>query len=195
LKGHEIVRRRKNPDCDFYETPAWATYALLTRETFYGNIVEPASGNGAIVRTLWSYFQRKRGIISFDIRTDKGICGRKGVDFLKWTPKVTQPAHTIITNPPYRLAFDFAKHALKIAKYKVALLLRLTFLESAKRYKFFQESPLSTVYVFSSRVTMYPAGTEKPKNTGTAAYAWFVWDLDIPNRKPVIQWIAPHEEN
>jgi phosphatidylethanolamine-binding protein (PEBP) family uncharacterized protein len=36
------------------------------------------------------------------------------------------------------------------------------------------------VWVFSERITFYPAGAVE-KGTGTTAYAWFIWDKDAPS--------------
>jgi hypothetical protein len=36
------------------------------------------------------------------------------------------------------------------------------------------DNPPSRLWVFSERITFYPAGV-KPKGGGTTAYAWFVW--------------------
>jgi hypothetical protein len=44
----------------------------------------------------------------------------------------------------------------------------------------FARTPPSRVWVFSERITFYPAGAER-KGSGTTAYAWFVWDKDAPS--------------
>jgi hypothetical protein len=68
------------------------------------------------------------------------------------------------------------------------MLLRLAFLESVKRKAFFEKYPPARVYVFRKRVTMYPAGTVKPKNSSTIAFAWFIWEKGFSGN-PVIDWI------
>lgn len=182
MKGNKIIRRKIFTGPDFYETPRVAIDALLDNEEFEGNILEPACGGGAISIAL-----KDRGytVRSQDIQEDCGY-GKNNVDFLKYNHK----ADNIITNPPYKLAEQFIWHGLEIVKHKLALLLRLTFLESAKRYTLFLNTPISTIYVFSKRITMYPAGQPKPKNNGTAAYMWIVWDKDInPMECPTIDWL------
>jgi hypothetical protein len=37
---------------DFFQTPAWATYALIDNEKFSGEIWESACGDGAMSRVL-----------------------------------------------------------------------------------------------------------------------------------------------
>jgi hypothetical protein len=53
---------------------------------------------------------------------------------------------------------------------KLALLLRLNFLESRERYDFWINYPAKHIYVLSERPCFI--GT---KGTDSIAYAWFVW--------------------
>lgn len=174
MKGLSIAGRKKNDGIDFYTTPSWATEALMSRESFNGIIWECASGNGRMVNVLEKYNK----VIATDIRT--------GVDFLKTTKAV----NNIVTNPPYIHAEDFVKWAKFNATEKIAMLLKLTFLESESRYKLFKEKffPLKKVYVFCKRVNMYREGDIKPINSGTIAFAWYVWDMEYEGL-PEIDWI------
>jgi hypothetical protein len=77
----------------------------------------------------------------------------------------------VITNPPFSLAEDFARQALKVAGAHgtVTLFLRLAFLEGAKRAAFHREHP-ADVYVLPTRPVFRPdLGADR------WAYAWFVW--------------------
>ena len=103
--------------------------------------------------------------------------------------KMEKTFPNLITNPPYSpppLAQRFVEHALECATKKVAMLLRLDFLESQERRHFFENSPLSVVYVFSQRISLYPAGAEN-RGHGSVAYAWYVWDFDF-HGEPRIRW-------
>jgi len=160
LAGDSNLDREKD---DYYKTPEHATRALLSRETFEGVTWEPACGNGAISRLL------PGTVISTDLH-DRGF-GESGVDFLR----EIRPVDNVVTNPPYVLAREFVEHALKCARYKVAMLLKLNFLESQERYPFFENTPLRCVYVFSQRLS-FDKGNEAGKGNGLLAYAWFVWD-------------------
>ena len=62
---------------------------------------------------------------------DRGY-GERGVDFLSANRKVD---NIIMTNPPYNSAEAFVAAGVRQAKRKVALLLRLAFLEGANRAK------------------------------------------------------------
>jgi hypothetical protein len=153
----------------FFPTPRWATYALADNEKFIGDIWEPACGDGAISKVFEAAGAK---VFSSDL-FDRGY-GAAGLDFLK----PSRSAQNIITNPPYNCAEGFVASGLKCAERKLALLLRLAFLEGAKRANtIFAKTPPSRVWVFSERITFYPKGVV-PNGSGTTAYAWFVWDKD-----------------
>lgn len=166
---------------DFFPTPAWATGALMDNELFVGEIWEPACGDGSMARILASKGNR---VVATDLY-DRGF-GESGIDFLK-TKRI---AENVVTNPPYNSAEGFVHVGVKVARRKFALLLRLAFLEGANRAKtIFYRYPPSRVWVFSERITFYPAGAMQ-KGTGTTAYAWFVWDREAPQRTD-LKWFKP----
>lgn len=166
---------------DFYPTPAWATHALLKHEVFEGSIWECACGDGAMSRVLES---SGNPVISSDLY-DRGY-GETGVDFLSDNRTV----QNLVTNPPYNSAQQFVEHGVKLTEKKMALLLRLAFLEGGHRANtIFKDCPPSRVWVFSERITFYPSGVTV-KGSGTTAYAWFVWDKDA-DRKTELSWIMP----
>ena len=185
LKNTSIVGFGKNRAAnDFYPTPTYVTEALLERETFSKGILEPASGDGAISKVLESKGYK---VLSMDIREDDDVYGIKGCDFLNETNITNCP--NIITNPPYKLATEFVLKAKEIANEKIAMFLKLAFLEGAKRHDLFKDTkfPLQKVYVFCRRVTIAPKGVV-PKNSGLIAYAWYVWSKDHKG-EATIDWI------
>jgi hypothetical protein len=166
---------------DFFPTPAWATHALIDNERFDGDIWESACGDGSMSEVLEHTGQQ---VISSDL-FDRGY-GDAGVDFLH----TNRTAPNIVTNPPYNAAEGFVRAGLHAADRKFALLLRLAFLEGANRQRtIFSESPPSRVWVFSERITFYPAGAVQ-KGSGTTAYAWFVWDKNAPSTTE-LKWFKP----
>jgi len=166
---------------DFYPTPAWATYALIDNEKFAGDIWESACGNGAMSDVLKATGQT---ILSTDLY-DRGY-GESGIDFLDPARRVAN----VITNPPFNSAEGFVRSGLKSADRKFALLLRLAFLEGAGRQRtIFSDAPPSRVWVFSERITFYPAGAVQ-KGSGTTAYAWFVWDKEATGGTELC-WFKP----
>jgi hypothetical protein len=165
---------------DFYPTPAWATYALIDNERFEGRIWEPACGDGTMARVL---LHSSCPVDASDLY-DRGY-GEIGVDFLKETRTV----ENIITNPPYNSAEGFVEAGLRQATQKLCLLLRLAFLEGANRQRtIFAKSPPARVWVFSERITFYPAGAVV-KGNGTTAYAWFIWDKKNGNCGTELKWV------
>jgi hypothetical protein len=170
---------------DFFPTPAWATYALVENESFVGEIWEPACGDGAMAQVL---ALRGNPVTASDLY-DRGF-GQSGIDFLN----STWVTDNIVTNPPYNAAEAFVRTGINNARRKFALLLRLAFLEGANRAKtIFLSCPPSRVWVFSERITFYPAGAIR-KGTGTTAYAWFVWDKDTPGATE-LKWFKPGYKN
>lgn len=181
MQGLSIAGRKRNDGIDYYQTPTWAIKRLLEIEKFEGTVLEPCAGAGAISKVL-----EEKGfeVTSSDIREDENVYGIKGIDMFNLDKKIDN----IITNPPYFCAKEIIEKSLELTAKKVAMILKLSFLESMDRYDFFKNSPLKNVYVFCKRVQMYPEGTVKPKNSGTIAYAWYVWEHGYEG-KPQIQWI------
>jgi len=166
---------------DYFPTPKWATHALIDNEKFDGDIWECACGDGAMSRVLE---QTGSDVYSSDLY-DRPF-GEAGIDFLT----AERSASNIVTNPPYNSAEGFLQAGLKKADRKLALLLRLAFLEGSNRNKtIFTTTPPARVWVFSERITFYPAGM-KAAGSGTTAYAWFVWDKDAANTTE-LKWFKP----
>lgn len=90
----------------------------------------------------------------------------------------------IITNPPYKYALDFIYKALQIIPdgHKVAMFLKVQFLEGKERKHLFKNFPPKVVYISSSRILCAKNADFKRmrENGGSAvAYAWFVWGKRI----------------
>lgn len=168
---------------DFFPTPSWAVDVLLNYEKFKGNIFEPACGTGNISKILK---ENKYEVISNDI-IDRGYGDFHG-DYLS----INTIYDNVITNPPYNKANQFVLHALRFSRNKVAMLLRLSFLEGAARYsELYAKNPPSKVYVFSKRLTFMPETIKGNSGSGPTAYAWFVWDKKRKSKLAQIKWIEP----
>lgn len=179
MPKNSFMTRHNIEEHDFYPTPDFATEQLLKRERFEGGVIwECACGDGAISKILKSYGLQ---VFSTDL-IDRGYGEIRNLDFIKELPSLLKADH-IITNPPFKIAKPFIEQALKLTTGKVAMLLRLAFLESADRYELFQTTPLKTVYVFSKRLTMSKSG-----QSGMIPFAWFVWEHGYKG-KPYIEWI------
>jgi hypothetical protein len=165
---------------DYFPTPRWATFALIDNEKFDGDIWECACGDGAMSRVLE---EAGCSVPSSDL-FNRGY-GEHGIDFLT----ADRRADNVVTNPPYNSAEGFVAAGVRSAKHKFALLLRLAFLEGSNRQRtIFSKHPPNRIWVFSERITFYPAGAVQ-KGTGTTAYAWFVWDKDASGSE--MRWFKP----
>jgi hypothetical protein len=162
---------------DGFHTPRIAVETFLKAEDIQENVWEPAAGFHRIVVPLQDFGHR---VYTSDIFrwTPKT---RTAIDFLKCRrlPKQFRDGCDILTNPPFRQAQAFAEHALKLLHKgdKVALLLRLQFLEGNRRYdELFRRYPPRRVYVYAFRLPrMHRFGYKGMKGGSTMAFAWFVW--------------------
>lgn len=190
MKGSSIVGRTQSPPLDMYCTPTWAAsvmYKAMLRDGVLNTdlrILEPCSGTGNLVTTGRALGLK---IKASDIQTRQEILGRKGVSLWDYSDNYCD---CVVTNPPYKGLYEsgMLKKLLDISKQKTILLLNLNFLESLKRKPLFDSGILEFVYVYRSRVTMYPYGTPEPTNGGTKAYAWFVFNKSYTG-EPHIRWL------
>lgn len=168
---------------DLYETPEWVTHLLFQRfPHFGGEILECAVGKGKMMRVIEQYNKK---VIGLDVNPDfnPDIC----CDFRGYKP--TYRFDNVITNPPFIHAIEFVKKALEITKEggSVAMLLRLNFIESRKRYKFFKDNMPHTIMVLS----------ERPKfannKTDSIAYAWFIWKKGLRERESKMLLVSKDE--
>lgn len=156
---------------DFYATDPRAVEMLLQLENFNESIWECACGEGHISRVLAANDYKVK---STDL-VDRGY-GSTGVDFLVCNEKWNGD---IITNPPYRHALDFIRKSLDLVEQggKVAMLLRLQFLEGKSRKQFYATNPVARVWVSSSRLVCAKNGDfQAAKSFSAMCFAWFVWE-------------------
>ena len=167
----------KRKESDFYETPYSLTRLFLEANNIIGTVLEPACGNGAIVKVLREFGVEPK---AYD----------KDVDFLT----ETSTYDWIVTNPPFSLAMEFINKAKQVSN-NFAFLLPLSYLHGKQRLdgvysdKIF---PLSSVFVFS-RYPMLgdPLREDGKHRTGMMVYAWFVWRKGYTG-EPVIKWLDNH---
>lgn len=170
---------------DYYATEPRAMELLLKEEQFSPIIWECACGEGHLSKVLEEHGFK---VISTDL-IYRGFGNPKPLDFLK--DNLEDFEGDIITNPPYKYALQFVQKALKSvqARRKVAMFLKLQFLEGKTRKKFFLHNPPKTVYVSSSRLNCAMNGDfEKYLYNSAIAYAWFVWEKGFTG-DPIIKWI------
>jgi hypothetical protein len=111
---------------DLYETPEAATLALLAVEPLPPTILEPACGPGAIVRVLRDAGHQAIATDLIDYRSPDQDHVGCDIPLKHGAPDGVE---MIVTNPSFKLAAQFAAHALSLCPH-VAMQLRLSFLES-----------------------------------------------------------------
>ena len=205
-------------DLDDFPTQPWATRALLDHvrrkwslpHNYWAGcgIWEPAANRGFMARPLTEHCG---GVWASDIH-DYGA-GYPVHDFL--SPEVPRwlrigAVDWIITNPPFKLGFEFITRALAIANRGVAILVRTQFLEGGQRYRdLYSVRAPSMIAQFVERVPMIkgrcanyvidPATGGLEKVTTATAYTWLIWRklgnqwMTMGGEAP-FSWIAPCRE-
>lgn len=181
--NHSEGEREKD---DYYATEPVAVHELLRAETFSHTVLEPAVGGGHIAEVL-----KEHGydVICSDI-VDRGYKGTQVRNFFDYDKN----EYDIITNPPFKWAAEFVEHALDISSdgVKVALLLRVQFLESMQRWELFKKYMPVRIYAFSKRISCCIGG-DFSRNNGALMYCWFIWEKG-KREKPVVDWLNTGEE-
>lgn len=174
--NHVKDEREKN---DYYATDPKAIDFLLKKESFE-NVLEPACGEGHLSKRL----------ILHDIKTTSYDLIDRGFGEVKDFFEIQEWNGDLITNPPYKIAQEFVTHALKITKNgrKIAMFLKIQFLEGKARRKMFLKYPPKKVYVFSRRIVCAKNGDFESIKSSAVAYAWFLWEKGFEG-KPEIEWI------
>ena len=97
----------------------------------------------------------------------------------------------IVTNPPYSKAKEFVEQSLKVIPRgnKVAMFLKLTFLEGKARRELFRIAPPEKVLVFSERQACMKNNNIERYGSGSAmCFAWFIWTKGFQG-SPIIDWL------
>ena len=172
---------------DYYATEPKALELLLELETFSPYVWECACGEGHLSEVLKSHGYKVR---SSDL-IHRGYPGTEKLDFFdveKEDLKNDVP-RDIITNPPYKYAKEFVEHALEISmdSTKIAMFLKVQFLEGKARRKLFDKYPPKIIYVASSRLNCAMNGEFEKYPSSAVAYAWFIWEKGFKG-DTVVRW-------
>jgi hypothetical protein len=142
-------------------------------------ILEPSCGDGAAfltpLRAVNAILCDRALIYGIDIHPHPCVdwCG----SYLEmWPGSIGERWDLIIGNPPFSLALEFVERSLFFNdEATVAFLLRLSFLESAARFRTGIWAELARVHVLAERPSFTGNG-----RTDASAYAWFVWKTARP---------------
>jgi hypothetical protein len=169
---------------DFYATDPKAAELLLELESFSENIWECACGEGHLSRVfeMAGYKVRSSDLIN------RGY-GESELNFLEYNGSWDGD---IITNPPYKFAQEFIQKALDIVPEgrKVAMFLKVQFMEGKARKRLFMSNPPKVIYVSSSRLLCAKnAEFDKMIASGgsAVAYAWYIWEKGF-NGNTTLKW-------
>ena len=156
-------------------------------------IWEPAAGGGWMARPL---AETGRPVFASDVHDYGGLDAVH--DFLMpfLPPGLAAAPDWVVTNPPFRLAEQFAHRALAVTdgaagrSRGVALLLRTAWAEGIGRYQtLFQPRPPSAVAIFTERLPIVK-GQPRADASSATSYAWFVWSGGRQGPTRTV-WIPP----
>jgi len=208
-----VMQRRveASDSLDDFPTPPWATRALCEKLVAHGERLhlmhawEPACNRGYMARPLGEFFDAVHATDVFEY----GYPGQDGcADFLiDWGQDVPD-VDWVITNPPFRLAADFVRQGLRVARRGVAVFVRMSFVEGQGRYDaLFRDTPERWVMPFVERAVLWSGVLLDPdvpirrwnekqqkwvieKPTTATSYAWLIWTLGHDGL-PQLDRIAP----
>lgn len=146
---------------DFYPTPADVTKALIAAEVFYGPVIEPACGDGAMAQVFEAM---GLPVTASDIHP-LGYGDKRDFFSIEEIPADAN----IVTNPPFELAADFIRHGLALKPKKLALVLKATYFHAASRHALFTSTKPAAIYPLTWRPDFLGKG--RP----TMDVIWAVW--------------------
>jgi len=203
-KSHAVMQQRHeaHDSLDDFPTPPWATRALIEHVLrhepdftlgFADVVWEPACNRGYMARPLAEYAGEVWASDIHDYGWEDaaswGCNTPVQADFLFPDPEIACP-DWIVTNPPFRLAAQFAERCREIGPHKgYALLVRSAFLEGVERYEtLFKPHPPAIIAQFVERVPMVK-GRHDPTASTATSYTWLVWLRG--SRETKFTWIPP----
>lgn len=150
---------------DFFPTPPWVIAQFLQAVDLPGGFwLEPAYGNGAIVRTV----NRIRGDVVW-MTNDVQPGAILQLDYTNLPGPLFGPRLDVcLTNPPFSLALLMACQALRDARV-VCLLMRLGWLSGKQDRRGFLDAYPPEVWVLPDRPCFAHGASDSQE------YAWFCW--------------------
>lgn len=163
---------------DLYCTHPDAVRELLKIENFGKRIWEPFAGLRHISGELIAK--------GFDVRESDLLARGQPIEQLDFMAQNELWAGDIITNVPYKGATGYVRKCIDTVTdgSKVAVWLRILYLESAERKKFFQEYPPLRVWISSRRI---PCGMNGVFGASAQGFAWFVWEKGYKG-ETILKW-------
>lgn len=189
-----MVVRRKDPlrtENDLYLTPGWMVDHLMregvarTLQDDYDIspplLLEPCVGTGRIVQQTKLWVPDARWITNDIDRSFEADTYEDATTDAYWQRFGTTEERPdwVISNPPFSDAFDIVIRAYEVAKFAVAMLLRITWPEpTEERGDWLEEHP--PTWEIKMRRWKFQRSSKSQDN---ATACWFVWIKD-PNAGP-----------
>ena len=176
---------------DFYATNPKAVEMLLEKYQFNenGNWLECCVGQGHISKVIENKFNCN--VDGIDI-VDRGYPNTIVSDYLTW--ETDTKYDNIISNPPYSLGKEFVEKSIELLNDngKLAMFLKVQFLEGDKREDMYDKYPPKYIYVFRNRMATWnngePLDTNGKRWATTMCHAWFIWEKNSTT-EPIIRWL------
>lgn len=169
---------------EHYVEPEWVSERLFAMEVFSGKIWDPACGFGRIVVSALGAGYEAYGSDLVDRGWDSTTQDFFWYDY----------SHdNIVTNPPFNVAREFAGHALKRARLKVAMIFPTARLNAAR---WLEQTPLRRIWLLTPRPSMPPGShilSGGKVGGGKSDYCWLVWRQGYEGA-PEVRWLRRDKE-
>ena len=133
----------------------------------------------------------KCNVTGIDI-VDRGYPNTIVGDYLQWD--TDKKFDNIISNPPYSLGGEFVEKSMDLLNTngKLAMFLKIQFLEGGKRKELYKKYPPKYIYVFRNRMSTWnngqPLDPQGKRWATTMCHAWFIWEKGNAD-EPVVRWL------
>ena len=123
---------------------------------------------------------------------DRGYPNTIVSDYLTW--ETDKKYDNIISNPPYSLGKEFVEKSIELLNDngKLAMFLKVQFLEGDKREELYDKYPPKYIYVFRKRMATWNNGEPLDPNgkkwATTMCHAWYIWEKGSTT-EPVVRWL------
>lgn len=190
LRQSHIFEREEH---EHYVEMKWCNRVLFENEHFEGFLHDPCCGWGRIPEAARA--AGIKGVTGSDI-VDRGFAGVGIENFLD---TIKRHDNTVF-NPPFNIFEEFVRHALKVTRHKVCVMMQTKKLNAAH---WMRKAGLQHIWYLTPRPSMPPghvaeqlligladSGKSAEPSGDTKDYCWAVFDLDQPVAKfPTIGWL------
>ncbi len=169
---------------DCRDTPRWVVDAFLNNfQLPTDHVIEPFAGRGRFVDRLVAHGYKTTAVEVRPTmqplieRYDATLFMGNWIDYLQSlrTANVDLSRISLVSNPPFSVAWEMVNICKKAGFRCIAFLLTLNFFASKKRHAWWKENPVTDLRILSRRPSYDGTGA-----TDTRDYAFFVWEQGRP---------------